>query len=83
MSRNLRCSTWTTRCCRSTATRRWAHFIAGLGIDGAARHAQDIDEYYRQYVAGTLDMSPIWTTRWRRSLATRANSSTRGMRNAV
>lgn len=34
----------------------WAHFIAGLGIDGAARHAEEIDGYYRQYVAGTLDM---------------------------
>ncbi|SIT37058.1 HAD-superfamily hydrolase [Paraburkholderia ribeironis] len=35
----------------------WAHFIAGLGIEGAARHAEDIDGYYRQYVAGTLDMT--------------------------
>ncbi|WP_144111118.1 HAD family hydrolase [Paraburkholderia sp. BCC1886] len=35
----------------------WAHFMAGLGIEGAARHAQDIDGYYRQYTAGTLDMS--------------------------
>ncbi|MFM0335134.1 histidinol-phosphatase [Paraburkholderia fungorum] len=34
----------------------WAHFIAGLGIDGAAQHAEEIDGYYRQYVAGTLDM---------------------------
>jgi HAD superfamily hydrolase (TIGR01490 family) len=35
----------------------WAHFIAGLGIQGAARHAEDIDGYYREYVAGTLDMT--------------------------
>jgi HAD superfamily hydrolase (TIGR01490 family) len=35
----------------------WAHFIAGLGIAGAARHAREIDDYYRQYVAGTLDMA--------------------------
>ncbi|ASL43738.1 hypothetical protein bAD24_I09615 [Burkholderia sp. AD24] len=35
----------------------WAHFIAGLGIEGAARHAEEIDGYYRQYVAGTLDMA--------------------------
>ncbi|MGF6769377.1 HAD superfamily hydrolase (TIGR01490 family) [Paraburkholderia sp. GAS199] len=35
----------------------WAHFIADLGIEGAARHAEEIDGYYRQYVAGTLDMS--------------------------
>src|SRR6266702_184718 len=35
----------------------WAHFIAGLGITGSARHAEEIDEYYRQYVAGTLDMT--------------------------
>jgi phosphoserine phosphatase len=35
----------------------WAHFIAGLGIEGAAQHAEEIDDYYRQYVAGTLDMT--------------------------
>ncbi|MFP3563997.1 HAD family hydrolase [Paraburkholderia sp. SIMBA_030] len=35
----------------------WAHFIAGLGIEGATRHAEEIDGYYRQYVAGTLDMA--------------------------
>ncbi|ABE28794.1 HAD phosphoserine phosphatase-like hydrolase, IB family protein [Paraburkholderia xenovorans LB400] len=35
----------------------WAHFIAGLGVEGAVRHAQEIDDYYRQYVAGTLDMA--------------------------
>ncbi|HXZ08527.1 MAG TPA: HAD family hydrolase [Paraburkholderia sp.] len=35
----------------------WAHFMAGLGIDGARRHAEEIDAYYRQYSAGTLDMS--------------------------
>jgi HAD superfamily hydrolase (TIGR01490 family) len=35
----------------------WAHFIAGLGVAGSERHAEEIDEYYRQYVAGTLDMS--------------------------
>jgi HAD superfamily hydrolase (TIGR01490 family) len=35
----------------------WAHFMAGLGIDGSARHAEEIDGYYRQYSAGTLDMA--------------------------
>ena len=35
----------------------WAHFIAGLGIEGATRHAEEIDDYYQQYVAGTLDMA--------------------------
>ncbi|WP_144144101.1 HAD family hydrolase [Paraburkholderia sp. BCC1884] len=35
----------------------WAHFMAGLGVEGAARHAEEIDGYYRQYVAGTLDMA--------------------------
>jgi phosphoserine phosphatase len=35
----------------------WAHFIAKLGVEGAAQHAEDIDAYYRQYVAGTLDMN--------------------------
>ncbi|MEQ5840788.1 HAD-IB family hydrolase [Paraburkholderia acidicola] len=35
----------------------WAHFIAGLGIDGAQQHADEIDAYYQQYVAGTLDMN--------------------------
>ncbi|WP_341313373.1 HAD family hydrolase [Paraburkholderia sp. IMGN_8] len=35
----------------------WAHFIAGLGIEGATRHAEEIDGYYQQYVAGTLDMA--------------------------
>jgi len=35
----------------------WAHFLAGLGIDGGKRHAEEIDEYYRQYSAGTLDMT--------------------------
>lgn len=35
----------------------WAHFTAKLGVEGAQRHAQEIDAYYRQYVAGTLDMT--------------------------
>ena len=35
----------------------WAHFIAKLGVEDAVRHAQEIDAYYRQYVAGTLDMN--------------------------
>lgn len=35
----------------------WAHFMASLGVEGAAQHAEEIDEYYRQYVAGTLDMT--------------------------
>ena len=35
----------------------WAHFIAKLGVEGAERHAEEIDTYYRQYVAGTLDMN--------------------------
>ena len=35
----------------------WAHFMAKLGVEGAEQHAQEIDAYYRQYVAGTLDMS--------------------------
>jgi HAD superfamily hydrolase (TIGR01490 family) len=35
----------------------WAHFFAGLGIEGGERHGEEIDAYYRQYVAGTLDMN--------------------------
>jgi HAD superfamily hydrolase (TIGR01490 family) len=35
----------------------WAHFIAKLGVEGAERNAEEIDVYYRQYVAGTLDMN--------------------------
>lgn len=35
----------------------WAHFIAKLGVQGALTHARNIDLYYRQYVAGTLDMT--------------------------
>jgi HAD superfamily hydrolase (TIGR01490 family) len=35
----------------------WAHFIAKLGVESAKHHAQEIDAYYRQYVAGTLDMT--------------------------
>jgi HAD superfamily hydrolase (TIGR01490 family) len=35
----------------------WAHFLAGLGIEGAQQHAAEIDGYYRQYSAGTLDMN--------------------------
>jgi HAD superfamily hydrolase (TIGR01490 family) len=34
----------------------WAHFIASLGVDGAAQHAKEIDAYYQHYAAGTLDM---------------------------
>ena len=35
----------------------WAHFFAKLGIDGSEQHAEEIDAYYQQYVAGTLDMN--------------------------
>lgn len=35
----------------------WAHFLAGLGVEGAEQHAAECDAYYRQYVAGTLDMA--------------------------
>ncbi len=35
----------------------WAHFLAGLGIEGSESHAGEIDGYYRQYAAGTLDMA--------------------------
>jgi len=35
----------------------WAHFIAGLGIEDAARHAEETDAYYRLYAAGELDMA--------------------------
>lgn len=35
----------------------WARFYATLGIEGSESHAQEIDAYYQQYVAGTLDMT--------------------------
>lgn len=38
----------------------WARFYATTGAESkesGARHAREIDAYYRQYVAGTLDMT--------------------------
>ena len=35
----------------------WARFYATLGFEGSADHAEEIDAYYQQYVAGTLDMN--------------------------
>jgi HAD superfamily hydrolase (TIGR01490 family) len=35
----------------------WARFYASLGVEGSAGHAQEIDGYYPQYMAGTLDMN--------------------------
>ncbi len=38
----------------------WAHFYAALGVDASedgTDHAGEIDAYYQQYVAGTLDMN--------------------------
>lgn len=34
----------------------WARFYATLGFEGTADHVRDIDAYYQQYAAGTLDM---------------------------
>lgn len=34
----------------------WAHYLARLGVEGGAQHADKIDRYYRAYVAGELDM---------------------------
>jgi HAD superfamily hydrolase (TIGR01490 family) len=34
----------------------WARFYATLGFEGSADHAEEIDAYYQQYVAGTLNM---------------------------
>jgi len=35
----------------------WAHYFAKLGLAGSRQHAEEIDSYYKQYVAGTLDMT--------------------------
>jgi HAD superfamily hydrolase (TIGR01490 family) len=34
----------------------WARFYATLGFEGAETHAREVDAYYAQYAAGTLDM---------------------------
>ncbi|WP_186200584.1 HAD family hydrolase [Burkholderia gladioli] len=34
----------------------WAHFLARIGIDGAAEHVASIDRLYHDYAAGALDM---------------------------
>ncbi|WP_414444519.1 HAD family hydrolase [Burkholderia sp. 22PA0106] len=34
----------------------WAHFLARLGIEGAADHVASIDRLYRDYAAGSLDL---------------------------
>jgi HAD superfamily hydrolase (TIGR01490 family) len=39
----------------------WARFYASLGFEGSETHAREIDAYYRQYVAGTLNMDAYLT----------------------